>query len=145
MQLTGEEHFSQAQSEIWARLTDAEFLAKCLPKVESVQRDASGLLVCRIRPGLSFLRGTLKVTLDIFDQQMPDSVRIRVHSKGIGSLAIVETVVELSAANGGTQLNWNAEVTELGGLLKPVSQGLIAATARKVITNGWIEFRKGLS
>ena len=145
MQLSGEEHFSQAQSEIWARLTDAEFLAKCLPEVESVQRDAAGLVVCRVRPGVSFLRGTVQVTLDIFDQQMPDSVRIRVHSKGIGSLAIVETAVELSAADTGTQLTWKAEIKELGGLLKPVSRGLITATSQKVIAAGWIEFRNSLT
>ena len=31
MQLSGDEHFGQNQTEIWARLTDAEFLARCLP------------------------------------------------------------------------------------------------------------------
>ena len=144
MELSGEECFSQAQTEIWARLTDVEFLAKCMPDVESVERDESGLLVCRVRPGLSFLKATLKVTLDIFDEQSPDSVRIRIRSKGIGSSVTVETAVELSAGDTGTQLNWNAEVKELGGLLQPISRGLIAAAARKVIADGWIAFRNQL-
>lgn len=144
MELSGEECFSQAQTEIWACLTDAEFLAKCMPDLESVERDESGLLVCRVRPGLSFLKATLKVTLEFFDQQPPDSVRIRILSKGIGSSAIVETAVELSAGDTGTQLSWNAEVKELGGLLKPVSRGLIAAVAGKMIADGWIAFRKQL-
>jgi len=143
-QLTGEEHFSQAQTEIWARLTDAEFLAECLPGLESVERDESGRLLCHVRPGLSFFKGNFKVTLDIVDEQVPESVRIRVYSKGIGSSADVETKVELSADDKGTLLSWNAEVTQLGGLLKPISRGLIAAAARKVIADGWTRFRNRL-
>ena len=144
LQLSGEEHFSQPVVEVWACLADAEFLAKCLPQLESAERDESGLFVCRVRPGLSFIKGTLKVTLDIRDQQAPDSMRICVNSKGIGSSAVVETLVELSARDTGTQLSWNAEVTELGGLLKPIGRSLIAAAANKVMVEGWSTFRDRL-
>jgi carbon monoxide dehydrogenase subunit G len=85
------------------------------------------------------------VTLDIFDQQMPNSTRIRVHSKGIGSLAVVEAKVEFSATDDGTRLDWSAEIQQLGGLLRPVSRDLIAVTAQKVIQDGWVEFRKALA
>jgi carbon monoxide dehydrogenase subunit G len=143
-QLSGEEHFSQAQNTVWARLTDVEWLVKCLPDVEDVARDQSGSLVCRVRPGLSFVKGTLKVTLDILDERAPDAVRIRIHSKGIGASALVETAVELSSVDSGTRLDWSAEVKELGGLLQPVSRDLVAAAARKVIAQGWTEFRNQL-
>ena len=144
LQLSGEEHFSQPPAEVWACLADANFLAKCLPELESAEQDESGLLVCRVRPGLSFFKGTLKVTLDIRDQQSPKSMRICVNSKGIGSSAVVETSVELFARDTGTQLSWNAEITELGGLLKPIGRSLIAAAAHKVIAEGWTTFRNRL-
>ncbi|MCH7753101.1 MAG: SRPBCC family protein [Planctomycetes bacterium] len=140
LQLPGEEHFSQPPAEVWACLADANFLAKCLPGLESTEQDESGLSVCRVRPGLSFFKGTLEVTLDIRDQKPPDSIRICVNSKGIGASAVVETSVELSARDTGTQLDWNAEVTELGGLLKPIGRSLIAAAAHKVIAQGWSTF-----
>ncbi len=144
LQLSGEEHFSRPPAEVWACLADANFLANCLPALESAEQDESGLLVCRVRPGLSFLKGTLKVTLDIRDQQPPKSMRICVTSKGIGSSAVVETSIELSARDTLTQLNWNAEVTKLGGLLKPIGGSLIAAAANKVIAQGWATFRDRL-
>ena len=144
-QLSGEEHFTLEQTEIWARLTDTEFLAGCLPGLERVESDDSAFLVCRVRPGLSFLKGTIKVTLDAYGRQPPDSLRIRVHSKGIGSSALVETAVELTADDGGTRLAWVAEIVELGGLLKPVSRSLIQASARKVIADGWSGFRDALT
>ena len=143
-QLSGEEHFGQEQTEIWARLTDAEFLAGCLPGLERVESDESAFLVCRVRPGLSFLKGAIKVTLDAYGRQPPDSLRIRVRSKGIGSSAMVETSVELSA-DGGTRISWSAEIVELGGLLKPVSRSLIQAAAGKIIADGWGGFRDALT
>ena len=143
-QFSGEERFTQPRTEIWSRLIDAEFLAQCMPGLESVERDDSALLVCRVRPGLSFLKGAIRVTLEVYDKQPPDSLRIRVHSKGIGSSAIVETAVELAALDTGTQLAWTAAIAELGGLLKPVSRGLIEAAARKVIAEGWTGFKDGL-
>ena len=144
MQLSGEEHFGQKQTEIWARLTDAEFLARCLPGLERVESDESAFLVCRVRPGLSFLKGTIKVTLDAYGRQPPDSLCVRVRSKGIGSSAMVETSVELSA-DGGTRISWRAEIVELGGLLKPVSRSLIQAAAGKIIADGWGGFRDALT
>ena len=144
MQLSGEEHFGQKQTEIWARLTDAEFLARCLPGLERVESDESAFLVCRVRPGLSFLKGTIKVTLEAYGRQPPDSLCVRVCSKGIGSSAMVETSVELSA-DGGTRISWRAEIVELGGLLKPVSRSLIQAAAGKIIADGWGGFRDALT
>ena len=144
-QLNGEEHFAQERTEIWSRLTDADFLAKCLPGMERVESDDSAFLVCRIRPGFSFLKGTIKVTLDPYDRQPPDLLRIRVLSKGIGSFAIVEPAVELTADGAATRVSWNAESGELGGLLKPVSRSLIQAAARMVITDGWSGFKEALS
>lgn len=84
------------------------------------------------------------MSLDVFDQQPPDSLRIRVHSKGIGSSAVVDTAVELSADGAGTRMTWTAEIVELGGLLKPVSRSLIEASARKIIADGWRGFRDAL-
>ena len=126
LQVSGKEDFSQLASEIRDCLTDAEFLANCLPDLETAEYDESGSLVCRVRPGLSFVKGTLKVALDIFDERSSDAVRIHVRSKGIGSSALVETAAKLSTIDTGTRLHWSEEVTELGGLLKPASRGLVA-------------------
>ncbi len=144
LQLSGEEQFSQSTTEILSRLTDAAFLAECMPGLESISQLKPGLAMCRVRPGLSFARGTLKLTLEVLQQQPLESVQINVQCKGIGSSATVETVVQVSEVEAGTQLAWDAEVKELGGLLKPVSRTLIGAAARKLIADGWSGFRDRL-
>ncbi|MAV35607.1 MAG: hypothetical protein CMJ59_09120 [Planctomycetaceae bacterium] len=144
LQLSGEVELTHPPDQVWTSLADPAFLAQCLPQLESVQQDAAGRLMCRVRPGLSFVKGTLKVTLDLRDQQPPDSIRICIHSKGIGASASVETAVALSPCVAGTQLNWTAEVTQLGGLLKPIGHSLISAAAQKVIAEGWATFKERL-
>ena len=42
-----------------------------------------------------------------------------------------------SAADGGSRVAWAVEITELGGLLKAVPQGLTKAAAQKVIADAW--------
>ena len=144
LQITGEEHFSQSPDEVWAGLSNPEFLANSLPGLERTKQDDAGVLHCRVRPGLSFLRGSLNTTIEYLDQQPPTSLRIRIKSKGIGSSATVETTAELAAEGTGTRMTWAADVIELGGLLKPVGRSLVEAAARKVINDGWREFRNRL-
>ena len=145
LQLAGEEQFTQTQADVWAHITDMKFLSQCIPGLDEVDRIEPRLLVFRVRPGLAFLKGTLKTTLEIYDEQPPDSLRMRTQSKGIGSSARVETQIELSANEAGTRLSWSAEVKELGGLLKPVGHSLVSAAAKKAIADGWVGFREALS
>ena len=145
LQVAGEEQFTQTRDEIWVHLTDTEFLSQCIPGLDRVDQTESRRLVFRVRPGLAFLKGTLKTTLEIYDEQPPDALRLRVQSKGIGSSALVEIAIRLSANEGGTRLAWSAEVKELGGLLKPVGHSLVSAAAKKVIADGWRGVREALS
>ena len=142
--LSGEELFSQEPEEVWRRLTDTQFLARVLPGVVDVQRAEPGVLVCRVQPKLAFLKGTLKVSLEMSELAAPTSARMRIHSKAVGSTSVVVAVVELSPTDAGTHLTWSAEVTELGGLLKLVSRDLIVAAAGRVISDAWAGFRTKL-
>jgi len=145
MQLSGREEFTQSPDVLWPRLTDLSSFARVLPRLEKVERAEPGRLECRVKPGLSFLTGTLRLTFEVIDQAPPRSARMRITGKGVGASVVVETSFQLEAIAAGTQLDWQSEVTELGGLLKPVSRGLIEAAALKVIADGWEGFRRDLA
>ena len=133
----GDRTIARPLAEVWAKLTDARFLVKCIPDVESVgalEPDHAALV---LRPSLVFMRGTLDVDLRIVDVFAPTSARVINHSKGIGSTSTVEATMHFSATAGGTLVHWTAEVKELGGLLKMVPQGLIRGAAQKVINDAW--------
>jgi carbon monoxide dehydrogenase subunit G len=133
----GERTFSTSIDELWPRLSDAAFLARCVPDAtlkDEPQRDRAQYSV---RPGFSFARGSLDVTLEVLERQAPEAARFRLTSKGIGSSSVVETALKLMADAAGTKVSWSAEVTQLGGLLKLVPAGLIRGAAQKVIEDVW--------
>lgn len=137
LQFDGDRQFPQAPLEVWSRLSDARFLVRCLPDVQGLTENEPARAVLKIRPGFSFVRGTLDVTLIVVEAVEAVSVRYQIHSKAIGSSSTLAAQVTLAANGTGTQLRWQAEVVELGGLLKAVPHGLLKAAAQKVIAEAW--------
>ncbi len=133
----GDKDFPQTPAHLWARLTDTNFLVECLPDVESVKHVEADRAECVLRPGFSFVRGTLEITLAVAEKTPESFARLRAHGKGIGSTSTVEVTLVLTPRETGTALHWTADITELGGLLKAVPQGLIKASAQKVIGDVW--------
>jgi carbon monoxide dehydrogenase subunit G len=142
----GDRDFARAPDELWTKLTDARFLAQCIPDVVSVTEAEPDHAALTLRPGFAFVRGTLEVTLRVVEAVAPTSARMVLVSKGIGSSSMVEADLALTPRDGGgTRVHWIAEVKELGGLLKLVPQGLIRGAAQKVVGDVWsaIEAKMG--
>jgi carbon monoxide dehydrogenase subunit G len=145
LRFEGDKEFPYPAADLWARLSDAQFLVQCVPGIDTVKRAEPGTAVWTLRPGLSFVRGTMEVTLTVAET-VPDSlIRLLVHSKGIGTSSDVEVVFTLIPQETGTRIHWTTEVKALGGLLKAVPQGLIKASAQKVIADVWTQAEKKLA
>lgn len=126
-----------APAQLWARLADARFLVRCIPDVHEVRKAEPAEAVCVLRPGFAFVRGTLELTLRVAEAVEASSVRLALHTKGIGTTSEVETALALSPVGEGSRVDWVAEVKGLGGLLKAVPQGLIRGAAQKVVNDAW--------
>jgi carbon monoxide dehydrogenase subunit G len=133
----GDKQFARPPADVWNKLSDARFLVQCIPNAEVVGAPVETSAVCKLRPGFAFVRGTLEVTLSVVDKAEPTSVRLGLHSKGIGASSDVEAVLGVAARNGGTAIHWTADVKSLGGLLKLLPQGLIRGAAQSVIDDVW--------
>ncbi len=133
----GERIIPLPPEQLWPKLRDAAFLAQCIPEGtphERGTRDRAGLTV---RPGFSFMRGSLDVTIEVIGGEEPTSINYSQKSQGIGSSSDVETMLTLSPCEQGTKLQWRSEVKSLGGLLKMMPAGLIRGAAHKVIEDAW--------
>src|SRR2546430_1481290 len=118
LRFEGDRDFPHPPAELFAKLTDARFLASCIPDVEKVSEQDADHAVFVVRPGLAFARGTLEVTLRVVEKAPPAGARMVMTSKGVGSTSAVEAALGLASVEGGTRMHWIAEVKELGGLLK---------------------------
>ena len=137
MAFEGDRDFPQAPADVWAKLSDARFLVQCIPDSSPVGTPEPRRAQCTVRPGFSFVRGSLEVTLEVVEAIAAQSIRIAVSSKGIGTTADVETMLTFQPQQTGSRVHWKAEVTRLGGLLKAVPGGLIRGAAQKVIEDVW--------
>jgi carbon monoxide dehydrogenase subunit G len=141
----GERTFPYSVEQLWPRLSDAAFLAQCVPGATLKGEPQHDWAEYTVHPGLSFARGSLDVTMEILERREPEAVRFRLTSKGIGSSNTVETALKLAPDGGSTRVRWTAEVTQLGGLLKMVPTGLIRGAAQKVIEDVWDGIAKCLA
>jgi carbon monoxide dehydrogenase subunit G len=145
MQFTGDRDFGQSPADLWTKLSDARFLVECIPDTTATGQPEKNRAQCQVRPGVSFVRGSLDVNLEVAEAVEATSVRFVIASKGIGSAADVETTLAFGPHEGGTRVHWEAEVKRLGGLLKAVPAGLIRGAAQKVIADIWESVSKKLN
>jgi carbon monoxide dehydrogenase subunit G len=136
-QFEGDRDFRLGPDELFAKLTDARFLVRCIPDVDSVKSAEADHAELVLRPGLAFVRGTLEVMLRIVEAQPPTAARVLISSKGIGTSSEVEARLALAPHSDGTRVHWTAEILSLGGLLKMVPKGLIRGAAEKVLSDAW--------
>src|SRR5262245_46528448 len=121
MKFDGVHDFAQSADEVWVKLTDARFLAPCLPDLDTVKESEADRAVCVVKPGFSFARGSLELTVRVLDKVPARSARFVMDGKGIGSSSTVEASFALAAKDaGGCAMTWTAAITQLGGLLKAV-------------------------
>jgi carbon monoxide dehydrogenase subunit G len=133
----GERTFAMPVEGLWPKLSDAAFLARCVPDSTLVGEPERDRAKYTVHPGFSFARGSLAVTMEILERQEPVAVRFRLTSRGVGTSSVVESALTLAPTETGSKVCWTAEVMQLGGLLKMVPSGLIRGAAQKVIEDVW--------
>jgi carbon monoxide dehydrogenase subunit G len=137
LRFEGDRDFALPVEQLWAKLTDARFLARCVPDVQEAREATPDHASLVLRPGFSFVRGTLEVELRLADLVPPASARVLVSGRGIGSTSEVEATLALAGEGESSKVHWTAEVKTLGGLLKMVPAGLIRGAAEKVVNDAW--------
>lgn len=141
MQFQGQRLLSHPADVVFARLSDAAFLAAAIPDASPAGSPTADVAECSVRPGVSFVRGSLDVRVTVVSRQAPTQEPARatfqMFSKGIGSTADVEAALSFLPEGAGTKIDWTATITKLGGLLKAVPAGLIRGAAQKVIDDVW--------
>lgn len=145
MQFEGDREFPLPPESLWGKLSDARFLVGCLSNAEGVVVRDSTHAEWKMKPGLSFVAGTIDTKLAIVEAQSPTHIALELTSKGIGSGSVTEVRLTLKPHETGTQVHWVGQIKELTGLLKMVPKGLIQSTATKVITDIWTGVEKTLA
>src|SRR5262245_55904040 len=77
----GDKELSRSPAELYPKLSDARFLVQCIPGGTAVGEPEADRAVCKVKPALSFVTGSLEVTAQITERVPDSSVRVSLHSK----------------------------------------------------------------
>jgi len=128
-------------------LVNLEQVAARMPDVTKVDRVDDRTLKLVVKPGFSFIRGTLRVTMTIDETEPGTRLVQTAKSEGIGMSMTIESTITLEPAADGaeTKASWDAKVVERKGLVSAVGPSLIQAAANKVLEDGWNAVRTTLA
>jgi len=136
MHLEGTVTINANRARVWDFLTDPNQVSQCAPGVESVEITEPGKKFRAIAAvGFGTVKARFAGDVEWLELEAPDRAKMKAHGNAPGSAADVVSEMKLSdAPNGGTQLNWTADVTIVGQLaglaarlMGTVSQKLTAA------------------
>lgn len=143
-QFEGQEELGASPAEVFAQLTTPDRLAALIPDLVSHQVESDRKILCTVRPGVAFLRGTMNLQIEFTELSPPSRAVMEVIAKGIGSSMKLQSHVELHAHEKGTLVKWRASLLERKGLVSAVSGALIRAAAENVVKDAWKRVRAAL-
>jgi carbon monoxide dehydrogenase subunit G len=131
---------------VYAFLTDPARVSCHLPDVQDVIIQDADHFTVTARVGVSHIRGTMVMKLEIRDRQPPVSTTVVGRGSGLASVVDMVTSFNLEAGQGGeTLVHWRGDVTISGKLAAFGPQGLLDRIARKNIDTFIDSIRNGLS
>lgn len=140
----GEEHFTASADRVYALLTNLDAMAGTIPDLVSSEKVDDLTMKCVIKPGFSFLRGTMRTTISLSECQSPERATMNVDAQGIGVGMGIVSQLRVVPEGTGSRLEWNARIEHVKGLISAVSPSLIKAAADQVIRHAWSSVRKEL-
>ena len=157
MHLEGQFTAAAPQADVYAFFTDPARVSRFMPDVKDVVIDDADHFTITARVGVSHIKGSMVMKLEIRDRQPPVSTTIVGKGTGLGSVVDMVTSFVLSAAgpqvdgSGSpaepaprTLVQWRGDVTISGTLAAFGPQGLLDRVARKNIDTFIEGIREGI-
>jgi carbon monoxide dehydrogenase subunit G len=142
--IRGEETFNASPQKLFAALTSLDELSRNIPDLQTATKVDDRTLQCTVRPGFSFVRGTLKSTIRVVEATPNEAVKIGLSASGIGMGMEIEARLQIQPLEGGgkSKLVYEAQVMQRSGLVSAVPAGVITGAAEKTIKDGWERVRR---
>jgi carbon monoxide dehydrogenase subunit G len=115
---------SAPRDKVWKSLTDADFVAQCAPGVKSMEVVEPGRKFQAVAVvGFGSVSTEFRTDVEFTELTEPDSATIRAHGNASGSAVDVIAKMDLSdGEDGGTDLNWSADITIVGTIASLASR-----------------------
>jgi carbon monoxide dehydrogenase subunit G len=136
VKVEGTKHFEAPREKVWEVLNDPARLAKTMPGVQSfdVEDDKHWKANVVIPLGLGGLK--MSINFEKTEERKPDYAVLHAEGTGVAALLKMDTQFELSEANGGTDMKWEADVHllgQVGSMGQRVLQPIVSQQVQNVL------------
>ena len=133
MQFSGTVDIKAPRDRVWAFVIDANQVGPCGPGVESIEVIDDTHFRAKAKVGVGFISARFVVDMTMAELEAPDRALIKAHGQAPGSAVDAVATMNLKdGPNGGTTMDWSADVT-ISGTIASVGARLIEGTANKMI------------
>jgi uncharacterized protein len=137
VKVQGERTFGAARPTVWSVLQDPAQMAELMPGVESfdVEDDRHWRANVAIPLGLGSLR--MSINFEKLEEREPEFSQLRAKGTGVGALMNLVTQFNLTEADGGTAMAWEADVRiagPVGSMGQRVLQPIVNQQVQQVLT-----------
>ncbi|HJS29797.1 MAG TPA: carbon monoxide dehydrogenase subunit G [Anaerolineales bacterium] len=116
MHFSGEVEIAASQDAVWTFLTDPDRVASCAPGLKSLEilePDKKFRVVVSV--GFGAVKTTFSTDVEWVEMQPTERAVLKAHGKAPGSAIDASSEMKLlPGSDGGTKLNWTADVVVLG-------------------------------
>jgi uncharacterized protein len=137
VKVQGERTFAATRPTVWRVLQDPAQMAELMPGVESfdVEDDRHWKANVKIPLGLGSLK--MSINFEKLEEREPEFSQLRAKGTGVGALMNLVTQFNLSEADGGTAMAWEADVRiagPVGSMGQRVLQPIVNQQVQQVLT-----------
>jgi carbon monoxide dehydrogenase subunit G len=130
MKVNGSVRVAAPVPEVWRALQDPAVLARTIPGCERLDEVAPDTYAMTIRAGVASIKGTYAGQVALSDPEPPHAFTLRARGQGAPGTIDATVRVRLSEADGGTQVDYDADAT-VGGMIGGVGQRMLASVGKR--------------
>jgi carbon monoxide dehydrogenase subunit G len=132
MHFEGTVQINAPRDNVWAFVIDPNQVGQCGPGVESIEVIDDTHFKAMAKVGIGFISARFNVNMEFAEVDAPNAATIKAHGQAPGSAVDADARMQLSDADGGTRMDWAADVN-IAGTIASVGARLIEGTANKMI------------
>jgi carbon monoxide dehydrogenase subunit G len=132
MHFEGTVQINAPRETVWAFVVDPNQVGQCGPGVESIEVIDDTHFKATAKVGIGFISARFNVNMEFAEVDAPNAATIKAHGQAPGSAVDADARMTLSDAEGGTRMDWAADVN-IAGTIASVGARLIEGTANKMI------------
>ncbi len=130
--MDGKIEISAKAERIFASLSDPEFMASCIPDMQSYNVIDKDHFVAKVKVGIGIVRGTVEMKFDLREKQPPSHAKLVGDGSGAGSKMHVESVFDLASKGNSTEMRWAADA-DLSGLIAGIGGSILKGQSEKQV------------